>query len=128
MDLLKLPNLAVLIVQVGSMYGMNRDTGVDDRFIKRWGEEARRKNAFSKLRVLALQHFDISPGIALQNLTLENFPQLWLVNMCHFYMPDEVDGVDSDGKISSEGRWRILPNEGWVMDHHKYSSCILTSL
>jgi hypothetical protein len=113
MDLLNLPNLAVLALEQDVTQARARDDGgIDNRFMKRWGLEISKKKAFTKLRVLMLRHFQTALEDTFLGLTA--FPQLLLCNLDSWFAKQDMIGMKSGGAVPRRGRWRHLPTDGYV--------------
>jgi hypothetical protein len=105
MDLTNFPNLSVLALEQNAMstWGVN-ESGIDDRFMKRWGLLVQEKKAFTKLKVIVFRHFRTTIDSTLT--CFERFPSLFLCNVDS--LPALLDSTVID-KI-----WRRLSLELFV--------------
>ncbi|KAF2707397.1 hypothetical protein K504DRAFT_447394 [Pleomassaria siparia CBS 279.74] len=107
-DLLKLKNLAVLVLENGS--GQTLGEG-HDKLIKNWGRSVTSTDSFKRLRVLILKGFDMSAPDALQELTV--FPALVLCNLDSWHVKKELKSFPQEENIYTHpnGRWRHEPTD-----------------
>ena len=108
-DLTNLSNLAVLALQQGFAYARpDSGSGIDEQFMKRWGQLVQEKNAFMKLKVIVFRQFKISLDSTLDCFGM--FPCLLLCNANSPYPLHEPARIAKTWRLLSNKRFGRISN------------------
>jgi hypothetical protein len=111
MDLLKMPNLAVLVLeQSPSLCRSKEDGGINDRFMHNWGRAVYDVKAFTKLKAMVFRNFPTSLQDTFQCFTI--FPRLVLCNLDSWLAAYDMKEMKNGAGVPPKGRWKHLPTEG----------------